>query len=494
MRLSQQADVGQPLPILVTGDPRLRQRSVEVAAVDEVLLDQGARLVATLRAFRRRSGFGRAISAPQAGIPKRLVAMDLGASPFVLINPELVWRSDDSFPVWDDCLSVPEILVRVRRHASVSLTYRDHRFRLRRWNRLPRDLSELVQHEIDHLDGVLMTDRGDGEDAIQPLSRWAELVGALRPRSRLSLANIVEAAASIDPVFRDSPQFDCEPLSVELGARLTLKVETLNPIRSFKARGAGYFVAKSVAAGSAAGFACASAGNFGQALAVAGRAHGLPITVFSALTANPLKIERMRALGAEVRLVGADFDAAKTAGREWAAREGVGFVEDGLEPWISEGAGSIGRKLLQRDDAIDTLLIPLGNGALLNGVARWVKAACPATEIVGVCARGAPAMQRSWRNGPGGAIVETSSADTIADGVAVRIPIPEAVADMHGLVDDVVLVDDDVTLRAMALVEKHAGLVLEAAGALGVAAILADRPRFQGRNLATILCGGNRAW
>ena len=137
--------------------------------------------------------------------------------------------------------------------------------------------------------------------------------------------------------------------------------------------------------------------------------------------------------------------------------------------------------------------MPLGNGALLNGVARWVKAASPATEIIGVCAAGAPAMERSWRRGPGAPVVETETADTIADGVAVRVPIPEAVADMHGLVDDVLLVDDEVTREAMRLVETHAGVVLEPAGALGVAAILAARERFAGRAVATILCGGNRA-
>jgi threonine dehydratase len=137
--------------------------------------------------------------------------------------------------------------------------------------------------------------------------------------------------------------------------------------------------------------------------------------------------------------------------------------------------------------------VPLGNGALLNGVARWIKSACPATEVIGVCAQGAPSMQRSWRNGPGGAIVETETASTIADGVAVRVPVPEAVADMHGLVDDVVLVDDETTRRSMELAERHAGLVLEPAGALGIAAIRADPARFAGRRVATILGGGNRA-
>ena len=221
--------------------------------------------------------------------------------------------------------------------------------------------------------------------------------------------------------------------------------------------------------------------------------HGLPITVFAARTANPRKLERMRALGADVRLAGADFDAAKSAGREWAEGEGVPFVEDGREPWISEGAGTIARELLGRDDAFEAVVVPLGNGALLNGVARWIKAASPATEIIGVCARGAPAMQRSWQGGPGGAIVETTTAHTIADGVAVRVPIPEAVADMHGQVDDVVLVDDDTTRRAMELVERHGGLVLEPAGALGLAAILADPSRFAGRKVAVILTGGYRS-
>lgn len=478
-----------PLPILVSGDPRLRQRSAEVEAVNPVLLGEASRLIATLRDFRERSGFGRAISAVQVGVMKRLVAMNLGAGPFILINPEITWRSDDTFLVWDDCLSVPDVLVHVRRHTSISITYRDHQFRLRQWNHLPPDLSELIQHELDHLNGVLMTDLAEGEGAIQPLSRWAELVGSARPQSRLSLDNVRQAASLIDPVFAASPQYDCEPLSVALRTRLALKVETVNPIRNFKGRGASYFVRRSVEAGAGKnGFACASAGNFGQAMAYACRTQGLPMTVFAAKGANPLKVERMRALGADVRLEGQDFDAAKASCRAWADEKGIPFIEDGREVWITEGAGTIGLELLARDDAFDAVVVPLGNGALLNGVARWLKAASPATEIIAVCAEGAPSMERSWRSG---AIVETETADTIADGVAVRVPVPEAVADMRGLVDDVVLVDDDTTRRAMELTQRHAGIVVEPAGALGVAAILKDPDRYKDRRIATILCGGN---
>lgn len=448
-------------------------------------------MIATLRDFRERKGFGRAISAVQVGVMKRLVAMNLGATPFVLINPEIVWRSRETFMVWDDCLSVPDVLVHVRRHSSISLNYRDHRFRLRHWNRLPQDLSELVQHEIDHLNGVLMTDLAEGENAIQPLARWSELVGAARPTSRLSLGNIAEAATIIDPVFTNSPQYECEPLSRELGTRLTLKVETINPIRSFKGRGASYFVRKAIEAGRELkrGLVCASAGNFGQALAYAGRAHGLPLTVFAAENANALKVLRMKTLGAEVRLGGADFDAAKSIGREWARAEGLPFVEDGREALITEGGGTIGRELHTLDEAFDKVLVPLGNGALLNGIAVWMKAASPATEMIGVAASGAPAMERSWRQG---VLVETERAETIADGVAVRVPIPEALADMRQTrVDDVVLIDDAVTREAMTLIGRHAGLIVEPAGALGVAAILADRERYENRRVATILCGGN---
>ncbi len=305
------------------------------------------------------------------------------------------------------------------------------------------------------------------------------------PDHRLSLESIVRAATTIDPVFRNSPQFSCEPLSAALGCDLTLKVEVLNPIRSFKGRGAWHFVA-SLPTG--ARLVCASAGNFGQALGYACRARGIPITIYAAHSANPLKIERMRALGATVVLDGEDFDAAKLAAKAFAAAGGGQMVEDGLEPLISEGAGTIGLELLQHQQHYDALLIPLGNGALFNGVARWVKAHSPQTRIIAVSAAGAPAMVESWR---AGRVISHASISTIADGIGVRAPIAEAVADMHGLCDDALLVDDDTIIAAMQLVFAYLGLVLEPSGAAGVAAVLANPARFADHRVATILCGGN---
>lgn len=302
---------------------------------------------------------------------------------------------------------------------------------------------------------------------------------------RVSLAAIRRATEQIDPVFLRSPQFVCEPLSDALGCRLVVKVETLNPIRSFKGRGASCFVA-----GLPAGqpLVCASAGNFGQGLAYACRARGLPLTVFASQHANPLKVARMAALGATVVAAGQDFDAAKQAARRHAADSGARMVEDGLEPAISAGAGTIGLELLQAAEPPDALLLPLGNGALLVGVARWVKAHAPRTQVVAVSAAGASAMVESWRAGQ---VISHQRVDTIADGIGVRVPIPQALADMRGLVDDALLVADDSLIAAMRLAHTHLGLVVEPSGAAGLAALLEQPGRFAGARVATVICGGN---
>lgn len=303
---------------------------------------------------------------------------------------------------------------------------------------------------------------------------------------RLALANIEEAARVIDPVFTNSPQFASDALNDQLGLELVCKVETINPIRSFKGRGADYFVQH--LASDATWLVCASAGNFGQGLAYAARKRGLRLTVFAAETANPLKIERMKRLGAEVKIAGHDFDAAKDQAREFAAAGGARFVEDGREAALAEGAGTIGLELARWPRPFDAVLVPLGNGALLAGVGRWLKAAAPPTRVIGVCAAGAPAMEQSWR---AGRMIVTPRAATIADGVAVRAPVAEALQDLRPIVDDILLVDEKIIVEAMRLLFGALGLMVEPAGAVGVAALLAHRAQFASQSLATILCGGN---
>ncbi len=302
---------------------------------------------------------------------------------------------------------------------------------------------------------------------------------------RLSVERIAQAAGLIDPVFLDSPQFRAESLERRLGCRLVVKVETMNPIRSFKGRGAEYLVATLEGRPH---LVCTTAGNFGQGMAYACRKRGLTLTIFTSLHANSLKVERMRALGAEVRQVGEDFDEAHAAARAFAADSGARLVEDGRDAAIGEGAGTIGWELLRWPEPLDALLVPLGDGSLLAGIARWVKAHRPATRMIGVCASGAPAMERSWR---AGRVVDLERADTIADGISVRSPYPEALADLTGQIDDVVLVGDETLVETMRLAHRELGLVLEPAGAAGLAALVAHRERFQGQLVASILTGGN---
>jgi threonine dehydratase len=302
----------------------------------------------------------------------------------------------------------------------------------------------------------------------------------------ISIDRVREAAEAIDPVFRDSPQYVCEPLSDLLGATTVLKVECVNPIRSFKGRGTDYLLHR--LGRQSAGVVCASAGNFGQGMAYAARKRGDRLTVFAAVTANPLKVDRMRALGADVVLEGSDFDAAKAAAKEHARRTGALYVEDGLLPEIAEGAGTIALELGRMDERLDALFVPLGNGSLVNGIGTWVKHFSPLTRVIAVCAAGAPAMELSWRAGKP---VSTETAATIADGISVRVPVPEALTAMRATVDDVMLVTDEEIVEAMRMLFLHAGLVVEPAGAAGLAGLAKRRRDFAGRRVAVPICGGN---
>jgi threonine dehydratase len=302
---------------------------------------------------------------------------------------------------------------------------------------------------------------------------------------RLSLERIEAAATKIDSVFLHTPQYVDDALSQALGVRVALKVETLNPIRSFKGRGADLLVSE---ADVAAPLLCASAGNFGQAMAYACRKRNMKLTVYASVHANPLKIEKMRHFGAEVILHGEDFDAAKLEAKRAASQTGGRFVEDSLDIETLEGAATMGLELLKFHEPIDTLLIALGNGAMINGVARVFKARRPETKIIAVQAHGAPAMVESWQQKK---MITHERVHTIADGVAVRIPVQQALEDMEDLVDDALLVQEASILNAMQLIHLHTGVVVEPSGALGIAAVLENKDRFGKGTVATILCGGN---
>jgi threonine dehydratase len=299
---------------------------------------------------------------------------------------------------------------------------------------------------------------------------------------RFSLQDVEHAWEKIDPVFLQSPQFECEPLSKLLGVQILLKVETLNPIRSFKGRGADLLVQQSHSP-----LVCASEGNFGQAIAYAARKRGLPVTVFASVQANEYKVERMRALGAQVYLHGNDFDAAKEEARQWAIKNDQRFVEDSRDVETAIGAGTIGLELIRAKNNLDVLLVPVGNGALINGIGRVFKDSGVSTRVVGVQSMGASAMLDSWR---ARRKITHTSINTIADGIGVRLPVDEALEDLYPVMDDGVLVSEENIIKAMKLLFQTAGLVTEPSGAVAIAALL-EKPSFESLKVGVILCGSN---
>ncbi len=210
--------------------------------------------------------------------------------------------------------------------------------------------------------------------------------------------------------------------------------------------------------------------------------------MFASVNANPLKIDAMRRLGAEVVLAGDDFDAAKAEARQHAEERGLSFVEDGASAAIAEGAGTMAAELTEEVGALDAVFIPLGNGALAAGVGCWFKAQSPKTRVIAVAATGAPCMALSHK---AGRAISTSESDTIADGIAVRIPVPAAVDWLQDTIDEVVLIDDDRIVEAMRFAHRTWGRLVEPAGAAGLAAILTQASALEGRRVATMLCGGN---
>jgi threonine dehydratase len=314
---------------------------------------------------------------------------------------------------------------------------------------------------------------------------WVAVSGL--DRVRLQLDRVRDAVNAIDPVFLDTPTLACAPLGQVLGCSVTLKVETLNPVRSFKGRGTETVVAAARRKGTSR-VVCASAGNLGQALAYSGSRRGLQVTVVASRTANSLKLRQIAALGADIRLEGEDIEDARLLAREIAEADGAYLVEDSLDLATCEGAGTIGLEIARDDPGLDVVLVAVGGGALASGVGYAVRSLAEHVEVIGIQPFGAPAMALSWREGT---VVETDRIETIADGVAGRCPIPEVLDDLLVLLDDVVLVREDSIKAGMRALYEHAGLVVEPSAALGIAAILEQPERFAGRRVTTILCGSN---
>jgi threonine dehydratase len=291
----------------------------------------------------------------------------------------------------------------------------------------------------------------------------------------LSPERIAAAAERIDPVFLNTPQFVSPELSAALQREVVIKNETLTPIGSFKGRGT-WLLARRLDVRKT--WVCSTAGNFGQGLAYAARARDTTVDVFVSADVPATKAQAMRELGAHVTTSELPGRAAR---EHAAASEDRELVVDGLYPEMAEGAGTIAFEL----EALGPI-VKIGDGALASGIACWLKHKRPQARIIGVCASGAPAMARSFAAGH---VVSTPDTHTIATAIAISEPIPESLARVSALVDEIVLVDDDDLRSAQQLILEELGTAVEPAGAAGVAALTRHGDRLPSGRTAVLLTG-----
>ncbi len=294
----------------------------------------------------------------------------------------------------------------------------------------------------------------------------------------LSPASIRAARSRIHPAFLDSPQYVHEALSERAGRPVVVKVESVNPIGAFKGRGtwlAVHHLAAEGRIGPDRPLVAASTGNFGQGCAFAGRAVGAPVVVFADEAANPTKLGRISRFGARVVQTGHDFDEARAASEAYARESGGELLIDGADPWIATGNGTLAVELTDaategRLPALAQAFIPVGNGSLIVGIGAWLRAVAPECRVIGVQSDAAPSMTLSWREHRP---VETATAATFAEGIATRVPVPEAVDEMADRVDDMLLVSEEDLRAAQRELTAALGITVEGAAAASWAGILA---------------------
>lgn len=309
--------------------------------------------------------------------------------------------------------------------------------------------------------------------------------------ARIALDDIRAAAARIDGRVLRTPVRHSGWLSSQTGADVYLKLEVVQPTSSYKIRGAFNATLlvseRSGAGGDAPRLVTASAGNHGRALAHAARALGLPLTVFIAANAPRAKVDAIRAAGAGVREC-RDYDEAERQSKAHAAAGGGLYISPYSHPDVIAGAGTIALELLQDLPSLDAVIVPVGGGGLIGGVAIAVKALSPSTRVIGVEAAASCPFTKSLA---AGRLVTIDVGPSLADGLTGNLDPDTITLDIvRDLVDQIVTVDESLLHRALAGVLTTEHLVIEGAAAAGPAAILGGRVELTG-NVAVVLTGAN---
>lgn len=302
----------------------------------------------------------------------------------------------------------------------------------------------------------------------------------------ISISDIEAAAARIDGQLVRTPLRKSMTLSEITGADVWIKFENRQFTAAFKERGALNKLAQLSDEEKERGVIAASAGNHAQGVAYHGRRLGIPVTIVMPVTTPFNKVQHTRAFGARVLLEGHTFDEAKAFAENLRQSEGLTWIHPFDDPQIMAGQGTIGLEMLEEEPDLEMLVVPIGGGGLISGIATAAKAQNPKIQIIGVEATMFASMHNAL-NEKGLPIGGAS----IAEGIAVKEPGALTLRVVEALVDDIVLVEEEHLERAITLFADVEKTIAEGAGAAGLAALLAHPARFAGRKVGLVLCGGN---
>jgi threonine dehydratase len=305
-------------------------------------------------------------------------------------------------------------------------------------------------------------------------------------KTRPTLDDIRAAAERIKGAVIRTPMMKSRTLSEIADAEVWLKFENLQFTAAYKERGALNKLLQLNESERTRGVVAASAGNHAQAVAYHGRRLGIPVTIVMPVSTPMIKVTQTEGHGAHVVLHGERFDDANAHARELEAKDGYVFVHPFDDVAIMAGAGTVGLEMLEDAPELDTLVIPIGGGGLISGVATAAKALKPGIKVIGVEAELYPSMKNAVEDGHG-----AIGGDTLAEGIAVKEPGQLTRKIIAEMVDRIDLVGEKDIEHAVAMLVAIEKTVVEGAGAAGLAAILAQPERFRGRKIGTTLCGGN---
>jgi threonine dehydratase len=300
--------------------------------------------------------------------------------------------------------------------------------------------------------------------------------------------DVDSAAKALRPYLSPTPLQVSRAFTDKARCHVYLKIESIQPIRAFKVRGALNKLIRMPEAQRAAGVITASAGNHGMGVAYAAAVFKVPATVYVPESANPFKVEAIQRLGARVVSAGRNYSGANTEALSAQRDSGATFVHAYDDPDVVAGQGTIARELLADLADFDTVLVPVGGGGLIGGISMYLKSKKPEIKVVGVEPTGADGMHRSLQ---AGAIVTLERVSTIADGLAASGPGKLTFELARRYVDEVVLVEEVEMLRAIRLLFEWEHLLAEPAGAAALAALLYHYRPVPNEKVVVILSGGN---